>query len=151
MTSGASGRVEVGGTRPGHPPLAAWTPSGPPSLAQALTVLGWRLQGCGAGLCHGEERIRDVGQEAIEIQKLAPTRLLLWAPQQHGHHAGEELLAPSLRRLPPPFRLGRQSRQQLQETPPPPHSFPAWRPRALPLPPALPGRPLPGGRGWSAV
>ena len=133
---------------PGHLPLAAWIPSGLPSLVQALTVLGGQLQGCGGGLRHGEERVRDVRQKAIEIQKLAPAGLLLRAPQQHGYHAGEELLAPSLRWLPPPFRLGRQSRQQPQETPPPPpHSLQAWRPRALPLPLGLLGRPLPEGRG----
>ena len=108
--SGALGRVEV--PMPGHLPLAAWIPSGLPSLVQALTVLGGQLQGCGGGLRHGEECVRDVRQKAIEIQKLAPAGLLLWAPQQHGYHAGEELLAPSLWWLPPHFRLGRQSRQQ---------------------------------------
>lgn len=144
--SGVLGRVEV--PMPGHLPLAARILSGLPSLVQALTVLGGQLQGCGGGLRHGEERVRDVGQKAIEIQKLVPTGLLLRAPQQHGYHAGKELLAPSLRWLPPPFRLGRQNRQQPQETPPPPpQSFQAWRPRALPLALALPGRPLPGGRG----
>ena len=133
---------------PGHLPLAAWIPSGLPSLVQALTILGGQLQGCGGGLRHGEECVRDVRQKAIEIQKLAPAGLLLWAPQQHGYHAGEELLAPSLRWLPPHFRLGRQSRQQPQETPPPPpQSLQAWRPRALLLPLGLPGCPLPEGRG----
>lgn len=99
---------------PGHPPLAAWIPSGLPFLAQPLTVLGGQLQGCRAGLSHGEECVGDVGQKAVEIQKLPPAGLLLWARQQDGHHAGEELLAPSLRRLPPPFHLRRQSCQQPQ-------------------------------------
>lgn len=98
----------MGAPVPGHPPLAAWFL---PSWVQALTVLGCQLQGCGAGLSHGEERVGDVRQKAIEVQKLPPTGLLLWAPQQHRHHAGEELLAPLLWWLPPPFHLGRQSQQ----------------------------------------
>lgn len=99
----------MGALVPGHPPLAAWVLKGLLSRVQALTILGGQLQGRGAGLSHGEERVGDVGQETIQVQKLPPTGLLLWAPQQHRHHAGEELLAPSVRWLPPGFRLGRQS------------------------------------------
>lgn len=95
----------MGSPVPSHPPLAAWILTGLLSQVQALTVLGWQLQRCGAGLSHGEESVGDVGQKAIEVQKLPPSRFLLWAPQQHRYHAGEELLAPSLWWLPPRFRL----------------------------------------------
>ena len=107
VTSGAAGQVDSGPPTPGHPPLAAWVFTGLPLQVQALTVLRAQLQGRGAGLSHGEERVGDVGQKAVQVQKLPPARLLLWAPKQHGHHAGEELLAPSLRWLPTPFHLGR--------------------------------------------
>lgn len=82
----------------------------PPFLGTGLTVLGRQLQGRGAGLGRGEERVRDVRQKGTEVQQLPPG-LLRWAPQQHGHHAGEELLTPLLRWLPPSLRLGRQRRQ----------------------------------------
>lgn len=96
---------------PGHPPWAAWILKGLLSRVQALTIFGEQLQGPGAGLSHGEECVGDVGQKTIEVQKLPPAGLLLWTPQQHRHHAGEELLTPSLWRLPSPFRLGRQNCQ----------------------------------------
>lgn len=102
--SGAAGRVEWGQLFPAILPRL-------PGFSQALTVLRGQLQGCGAGLSRGEERVRDVGQKAIEVQKLPRTGVLLWAPQQHRHHAGEELLAPSLCGLPSPFHLARQSPQ----------------------------------------
>lgn len=107
--SGAAGRVEWGHLSPA---ILLWLPrffTGLLSQVQALTILGGQLQRCGAGLSHGEESVGDVGQKAIEVQKLPPSRLLLWAPQQHRYHTGEELLAPSLWWLPPPFRLGRRS------------------------------------------
>lgn len=133
VTSGAAGRVDWGPPTPGHPPLAARVFTGLPLQVQALTVLRAQLQGRGAELSHGEERVGDVGQKAVQVQKLPPARLLLWAPEQHGHHAGEELLAPSLRWLPTPFHLGRQNLQQpgerdtgVSRCPWPFHMAPAW-------------------------
>lgn len=95
----------------GYPPrpssLGCLDSHRPPSWVQALTILRGQLQGRGVGLSHGEESVGDVGQKAIEVQKLPPARLLLWAPQQHGHHAGEELFAPLSWWLPPLLHLGR--------------------------------------------
>lgn len=79
---------------------------------------------------HGEESVGDIGEKAVDVQELPPTRLLLGAPQQHWHHTGEELLAPSLWWRPPAFRLERQSGH-----------LPALRLTAPPLPALLPGRP----------
>lgn len=98
-------------------PLLSAKPLLPAAQMQALTVLGGQLQGRGAGLRHGEECVGDVGQEAVEVQELPPTGLLLGAPQQHRHHAGEELPAPLLWRRPPPFHLAKQQSLPVGGTP----------------------------------
>lgn len=115
VRSGVARQDGVGAVHPWPSSLGFPDSQGLPLQMQALTILRGQLQGCGAGLRHGEERVGDVGQKAVEVQKLPATGLLLRAPKQHGHNAGEELLAPSLRWLPIPFGLGRQSLQQPRE------------------------------------
>lgn len=51
-------------------------------------------------LCHGEEGIRDVREEGVQVEVLPTPRLLFLIPQQHGHHIAEKLVAPFLCWLP---------------------------------------------------
>jgi len=59
------------------------------------TVLGELLVGAGY-LCHGEEGVRDVREECVQVKVLPTPQLLLLVPQKHGHHVAEELVAPFL-------------------------------------------------------
>lgn len=47
-------------------------------------------------LCHGEEGVRYVREEGVQIKMLPAPALLLLIPKQHGHYIAEELVAPFL-------------------------------------------------------
>lgn len=62
-------------------------------------------------LCHGEEGVRDVREEGIQVKVLPTPWLLFLIPKQHGHHVAEELVAPFLHWLPEIFILHEMERR----------------------------------------
>lgn len=76
---------------PPPPPVRAW--SGVPTIF-------WEFLVAAGHLCHGEEGIRDVREEGVQVEVLPTPRLLFLIPQQHGHHIAEKLVAPFLCWLP---------------------------------------------------
>lgn len=64
-------------------------------LRMAPTILRKCLVGAGC-LCHGEEGVRNIRKEGVQVEVLPTPWLLFLIPKQHGHHVAEELVAPFL-------------------------------------------------------
>lgn len=89
----------------------------------------------GAGhLCHGEEGVRYVREEGVQIEMLPAPTVFLLIPKQHGHYVAEELVAPFLR-WPPDILILHEVEQRSRVD-----AFHGWGPCLAPwlLPQQLP-------------
>lgn len=126
---------------PGHLPLAARILQASFPGAGPHRPRG-QLQGCGVGWAgHGEERGSEMSdRKQLRSRSWCPPGSSSGAPQQHGYHAGKELLAPSPPVAATPLPPGETEPSAAPGDPTATTPVPqAWRPSS-PLALALPGR-----------